>query len=79
MGLTVGSRKRLFFTVNRQKRRLILIVKKFQGISTISNLTIAADLHGLLTPKEYLRNWKGKEAPIPCLLFISENIEKFHK
>ena len=79
MGLTISSRKRLFFTVNRQKWRLNLIVKKFQGILTISNLTFAADLQGLLTPKESLRDWKGKEAPIPHLLFISENIVKFHK
>ena len=35
----------------RQKRRLILIVKKFQDIS---NLNISADLHGLLTPEESL-------------------------
>ena len=35
--------KKLFFTVNRQKYRLILAVKKFQGIT---NLTISADLYG---------------------------------
>ena len=35
--------KKLFFTVNRQKYRLILTVKKFQGIT---NLTISADLYG---------------------------------
>ena len=43
----------------RQKCRLILIVKKFQ---VISNLTISADLHGLLTPEESL-NWKNQ---FPC-------------
>ena len=42
-----------FFTVNRQKCRLILIVKKFQGFSV---LTISADLHGPLAPEESLRN-----------------------
>ena len=35
--------KKLLFTVNRQKYRLILTVKKFQGIT---NLTISADLYG---------------------------------
>ena len=63
MGLTVSSRKRLFLAVNRQKRRLISIVKKFQGISTISNLTIAADLHGLLTPKNLYATGKGRKLP----------------
>ena len=70
MGLTVRSRKRLFFAVNRQKRRLILIVKKFQGISTISNLTIAADPYGLLTPKESLRNWKEKLPYLTSFLYL---------
>ena len=41
--------KRLFFTVNRQKCTVILTVKAFQGIA---NLTISADIHGLLAPEE---------------------------
>ena len=52
MGLTVGRQKRLFFTVNRQKCTVILTVKAFQGIA---NLTISADIHGLLAPEESLR------------------------
>ena len=49
--LTVSRRKRLFFTVNRQKCRLIITVNKFPDIS---NLTISADLHGPLAPEESL-------------------------
>ena len=37
--------------VNRQKYRVILTVKTFQGIS---DLTISADLPGLLAPEESL-------------------------
>ena len=47
------SKKVVFFAVNRQKCRLILTVKKFQGFSV---LTISADLHGPLAPEESLRN-----------------------
>ena len=47
------SSKRLFFTVNRQKCRLILHI---QGIS---NLTFSADLHRILAPEETL-NWKNQ-------------------
>ena len=46
-----NDRQRLFFTINRQKCRLILTVKKFPGIS---NLTVSADPHGLLVPEESL-------------------------
>ena len=69
----------------RQKCRLILIVKKFQ---VISNLTISAALHGLLTPEESL-NWKNQ---FPCFkntlyrhyytqpaYIICKNISKFYK
>ena len=35
---------------HRQKCRLILTVKKFQGIS---NLAISADLYGLLAPEGF--------------------------
>ena len=55
MGLTISCQKRFFFgffTVNRQKCRVISTVKTFQGIS---NLTILADLHGLLAPEETLQ------------------------
>ena len=51
----VNRQKSLFFTVNRQKCRLILMVEKSQFIS---NLPISADLHGLLAPEESL-NWKN--------------------
>ena len=55
MGLRVSRQKRLFFTVYRQKCRVILIVETFQGIS---NLSISDDLHGLLAPEEsyHLKN-----------------------
>ena len=56
--LTVSRRKRLFFTVDRQKCRLIITVNKFPDIS---NLTILADFHGPLAPEESL-NWKK---PVP--------------
>ena len=51
MGLTVSRRERLFFSVNLQKCTVILTVKTFQGIA---NLSIWADLHGLLAPEESL-------------------------
>ena len=51
MGLTVRRRERLFFIFNLQKCTVILTVKTFQGIA---NLTISADLHGLLAPEESL-------------------------
>ena len=51
MGLTVSRRERLFFSVNLQKCTVILTVKTFQGIV---NLSISADLHGLLAPEESL-------------------------
>ena len=54
------------FTVNRQKCRLILTVKKFQDygllFQVIANLTISADLQGILAPEETL---KGKNQ-FPC-------------
>ena len=57
MRLTISRRKGSFlFTVNRQKCRLILTVKKFQGFSV---LTISADLHGPLAPEESLRNYNN--------------------
>ena len=46
--LTVSRQKRLsslIFTVDRQKCKLVLAVKKFQSIA---NLTISGDLYGLL-------------------------------
>ena len=51
IGLTVNRKKKVIFyrQPNRQKFILILIVKTFQGIS---DLTISADLHGLLAPEE---------------------------
>ena len=52
--------KEVIFTVNRKKCRLILTVKKFQGIS---NLTISADYPELLAPKEF-QNWKNNAAPM---------------
>ena len=60
MGLTV-SRQTAQLKCNRQRQkcRLILAVKKFQGDS---NLTISAYLHGLLAPKESL-NWKNYQLP----------------
>ena len=54
------------FTVNRQKCRLILTVKKFQAygllFQVIANLTISADLQGILAPEETLK-WKNQ---FPC-------------
>ena len=54
------------FTVNRQKCRLILTVKKFQAygllFQVIANLTISADLQGILPPEETLK-WKNQ---FPC-------------
>ena len=47
--------KKVIFTVNRKKSRLILTVKKFQGTS---NLSISANLHGLHAPEES-PNWKN--------------------
>ena len=44
-GVSRQQSKKVIFALNRQKWRLILIVKKFQGISTISNLTIEVDFH----------------------------------
>ena len=51
IGLTANRKKKVIFyrQPNRQKFILILIVKTFQGIS---DLTISADLHGLLAPEE---------------------------
>ena len=55
--LNVSHQKRYFLlTVIRQKCRLMLTVKKFQGIS---NLTLLAHLHGLLAPEE-APNWKNQ-------------------
>ena len=85
---TVNSarvRKKVIFTLNRQKCRLILTVKKFQGIS---NLSISADLPELLAPKEF-RNLKSHAAPTfsktlpleitrPYNLLISKNISNFY-
>ena len=85
---TVNServRKEVIFTVNRQKCRLILTVKKFRGISS---LTISADLPELLAPKEF-QNWKNHAAPVfsktlplditrPYNLLISKNISNFY-
>ena len=70
MGLTISrangleinrqpSKNVFFFTVNCQKGRLILTVRKFQGILT---LTISADIHRLLVSEESL-NWKNQ---FPC-------------
>ena len=56
MWLTVSCQKGNFFTVIRQKYRLILTVKKFPGIS---NLTFSADLHGILASEESF-NWKNQ-------------------
>ena len=47
MGLTVSRKKRCFFS-----DFLLSTVKTFQGIS---NLTISADLHGLLAHEETLQ------------------------
>ena len=55
-GVKSQPSKKVFFTVIRQKCRLILNVKKFQGIS---NLILLAHLHGLLAPEEAL-NWKNQ-------------------
>ena len=65
--LSVTVKKNYFlFTVNRQKCRLILTVKKFQAyglpFQVIANLTISADLQGILAPEETL---KGKNQ-FPC-------------
>ena len=43
-----ADKKIIFFTVNRQKCRLISAVKKFQDIL---NVAISADLHRLLAPE----------------------------
>ena len=51
MGLTVNRQKMVFFKVNRQKCRVRLNVKKFQELK---NLTISADLHGILAREESL-------------------------
>ena len=51
--------KRFLFTVNCQKGRLILTVRKFQGIL---NLTISAVIHRLLVSEESLA-WKNQ---FPC-------------
>ena len=62
MGFMVNhqpSKKVVLYGQFLQKCRLTLTVKKFQGIS---NLTISADLHGILAPKEFL-NWKNQR---PC-------------
>ena len=69
MGLTISRAnvleikrqpsKKVFFTVNCQKERLMLTARKFQGIL---NLTISADIHRLLVPEESL-NWKKQ---FPC-------------
>ena len=85
-GLNVSHHKRYFLlTVIRQKCRLMLTVKKFQGIS---NLTLLAHLHGLLAPEEAL-NWKNHFhiQPHPGWtlqdlndnLLKTENIWKFYK
>ena len=42
----------LFFTVSHQKCRLVLTVKKFQGISNLALFSISADLHGPLAPEQ---------------------------
>ena len=68
MRLTVNPQK-VFFTVNCQKRTAILTGKTSQGNS---NLTILADLHGFLTPEEYL-NRKNQFPRSPCRHYI-ENI-----
>ena len=60
LNLSVTVKKTFFFfTVNRQKCRLILTVKKFQ---VIANLTISADFQGILAPQESLK-WKNQ---FPC-------------
>ena len=62
MGFIVNrqpSKKVIFYGQLRQKCMLTLTVKKFQSIS---NLTISADLHGILAPKEFL-NLKNQ---FPC-------------
>ena len=87
MWLTVSCQKGNFFTVIRQKYRLILTVKKFPGIS---NLTFSADLHGILASEESLTGKTSfhvlKTLSLRALditrrynLLISENISKFHK
>ena len=47
--LTVNRQEKLFLTVNSQKCRLRLTVKKCRGIS---NLTISADLYRILASEE---------------------------
>ena len=46
--LTV-NRQKSFFGVNRRECRLRVTVRNFQSIS---NLTISADLHGIVAPEE---------------------------
>ena len=82
--LTVNRQKK-FFTVNRQECRLKLTVRKFQDIS---NLTISADLHGIVAPKESVK-WKNQfpcsqktlflDITRPYNLLISENTPKVCK
>ena len=76
---TVNRQKSLFFIVNRQKCRLMLMVEKSQFIS---NLPISADLHGLLAPEESLNgkncsqfsNTISLDIARPYTLLISENL-----
>ena len=56
MRFTVSRQKAQKLTVNRQKCRLRLNVKKLQSIS---NLTTSADKHGIPAPEEFL-NWKNQ-------------------
>ena len=65
-----SSKGQLFFTVtvSRQKCRLILTVRKFQGISNLAFFSISADRHGLLLLKNPAPNWKTMSHVLKTLL-----------
>ena len=56
--LTTSRQKRLLFTVNRQKCRLILIVQKFQGISVLLFLVFQLIIMDFWRLKNPAPKWK---------------------
>ena len=53
--LTVNGKKRLFFTINRQKMQIKINCQMFQAGA---DLSISTDFHGVLAPEESL-NWRN--------------------
>ena len=58
IGLTASRQKRLLFTVNRQKWRLILIVQKFEVISVLLFLVFQLIIMDFWLLKNPALNWK---------------------